>query len=332
MIYDCIQKTIKSAKQNNKKPITYSKNGVTLTTIGSNIIFKKRDGVENFKTNMLNLFRMIKQESSEPYGNYFLNNVLFIVHKNHNCIMDYLFSLQHDLGTFYNTLIEHMIPYSNCSGSAQNKKSISFLASNNNVISENVLQKIVKKEMEAVRNNVTLINKLPFKSDKDKMKTWNKKKDSEKTFFNFIDEFTMTNGNDSAIITINSMSLKKTDTPGMNNPIVNPRLLIKKVKETACVVVGFHYLIENNVVTGDLKAELLNFIENKDENYNVNQENVNNEIEKFITNEDIVRSMGLIGNLSQGQRSESLTLHHRVKLRKKNHRQVIMTQKKHRST
>ena len=291
LIHDCIQKTIESAKQNNRKSLTYAKDGVVLTTIGSNIIFKNRDGVENFKTNMFHLFRMVKQESSEPYGNHFLNNVLFITHNNRNCIMDYLFSLQHNLGSFYDVLIDLMTPYSNCSGSAINKKSISFLASNNDVISENVLQRIIKTEMQAIRDNMTLINTADFK-DKKKIVAWEKYKSKEKIFFNIIDDLDMTDGNTNAIVIVNSMSYKETKFPGMNNPIVNPKLLIKKVKEVACTLVGFHYLIEKNIVNDDLKAELFNFVEEEeeenqeeeeksDENYNVNQENLDFDFEAF---------------------------------------------------
>lgn len=331
LIYKCIKETIENVEKNSKDTIlkTYPKDGcVRISTIGSDIRFKNRNGVENFKKNMFNLFDMVKQKSDTTYRNYFLNNVLSIVHNNRNSIMDYLFSLQHDLGSFYDILIKLMIPYSNSSGSATKKKSISFLASNNDVINDNVLQKIVKKEMEAVRNNVTLINTHIF-SKKTQFNTWESYKQNEKIYFDLIDKLTMKDGNTSAIKIVNTMFCRypceEKKLPRMNKFKVTPKLLINKVKETACVVVGFHYLIENNIVTGDLKNDLIKFLnppieekeEESDENYNVNQENlnneienVNNEIEKIITNEDIedLENQGLIGDLSEEQPEESLTL------------------------
>lgn len=268
LIYKCIQATIVLPGQNIKAdkadPIKYLVDGLELTTIGSKIEFKDQpteyDFMKNFKTNLSNLFLMVKQEASEPYASYFLNNVLFAPHSNRNCIMDYLFSLQHDLESFYDTLIDLMIPCCNASGHCSTKKTMSFLACNNNLISRDVLEKILRKEMQAVRDNLTLINTTPPPTRSRELKRYNKMKKENKIYFDFIAELDTNDGNTHAIETVNTMTQKDTLNPKMNKPIITPRLLSKKVKETTYTILGFRYCVENSDIDDDLKTELLEIV------------------------------------------------------------------------
>ena len=270
LIYKCIQATIVLPNQNTKAdkadPIKYLVDGLELTTIGSKIEFKDQpteyDFMQNFKTNLSNLFLMVKQEASEPYASYFLNNVLFAPHSNRNCIMDYLFSLQHDLGSFYDTLIYLMIPCCNASGHCSTKKTMSFLACNNNLISRDVLKKILRKEMQAVRNNLTLINTTHAKIKTYRMvERYNnmKEKKKNKIYFDFIAELDTNDGNTHAIETVNTMSEKDSLTPKMNKPKIPAQLVLKKAKETVYTILGFRYCVENSNIDNDLKRELSEF-------------------------------------------------------------------------